>query len=333
MVEKRVAELTEYQSPDGEVFRFYGANRFLLTEEGYGMPGIEYIQQKGPFQHGSTYLDYRLQPRVIQWLYREQSCSREEWWNIRSGLLNYLRPNRQAVGSFSLGTLVKELTDGSQRAIDVALEQGPTFVARNLETWDEWAIQETIRFIAPDPTFYDPDQKQALWSIAGPTGTGGGGSWTTTTELIFPITFPILFGTVAEIVETGTGAEGEIGGVDFSGITYPGTWHSYPVITLTGPMDGPVINNITLGQKITLLTSISSGEVITIDLSYGHKTVESSTRGNMIGSVTEDSDLATWRIAPEPEAPYGNNVIYITATDVTAASNVTMDYYIRYVGI
>src|SRR3990167_9916197 len=102
------------------------------------MPQIEYITQRGPYQHGVTVQDYFLQPRVIQMLIRQQYCSRIKLWAGRSNILNHLRPNRQSPGQLNTGKLRKYLPDGSIRDLDVLIQEGPRFEARNLK-WDEWA--------------------------------------------------------------------------------------------------------------------------------------------------------------------------------------------------
>lgn len=301
-------EFTEYHTPDGLIYKFDTQDRFLLTEEGLGMPPIEYITQTGPFQHGESTLDYRLKPRVIQLLHRENSCSREDYWDNRANWLNMLRPNRSATGVYRLGKLRKYLPDGTVRDIDVRLAEGPIFSPRSLDQWDEYGITETLRFVAPDPTFYDPTASEHVWEL------------TVGEHLIFPITFPIKFGSL--VIDT-----------DIA-IVYSGTWITYPTITIDGPMEGPIISNLTTGETIHLAYNVATGETITIDLGFGNKTVTSSTGANLIGSVTSDSDLATFHVAPAPEASGGINTVNVIGIGaVIGVSAVTMCFYTRYIGI
>lgn len=302
-------EFTEYEAPDGEVYRFDTETKFLMSETGLGMPPIEYIAQRGPFQHGQTYYDYRLQPRIIQIVHRRNACSRTEWWENRANILNLLRPNRHPSGSFQLGTLKKTLTNGDVRAVDVIIEQGPMFRARDTKRWDEWGIMETLRFVAPDPTFYDPAQDTATWTPAA-----------TSSDIIFTFSFPVTFNvywTDEDLV-----------------ITYTGTWQTYPTITLTGPMSGILITNESTDETIRLNYSIANGETVTIDLPYGNKTVTSDVAGNIIGYISSDSDLATFHIAPAPEVSGGTNTINFQASDITLGTSLAvLSYYTRYIGI
>ena len=275
---------------------------------GDGMPPIEYISQRGPFQHGETIYDYRLNPRVIQFVHYSRADDRHRYWDKRSDIMNLLRPNRQSAGSFALGTLRKYMIDGTLRDIDVMIEQGPMFKSMDLK-WDEFSFMETLRFIAPDPTFYDPSIDTLTWTLG-----------IAQVELEFPIEFPIEFSESLILGETNT-------------ITYIGTWLSYPGIVITGPFSGFNIENIDTGKFIQLNYAIQAGEVVTISLDYGNKSVESDIQGNLIGVVSTDSDLAEFAIVPDPEAPDGVNNLEVNGASADNDTQVVLSYYTRYIGI
>ena len=153
--------------------------RVIISEEGLGMPSIEYVTQRGPFQHGESMVDYFLHPRIIQYIIRHKYCNYQAYINGRYELLDQLRPNKAPVGTF--GVLKRHYPDGSRRYIKVMIEEGPGF-APHRGGWDEWAYDETIRFIAHDPIWYDPTYRVVTLADG-----------TLTAHLIFPITFPILF--------------------------------------------------------------------------------------------------------------------------------------------
>lgn len=301
-------EFDIYIAPDGEEFSLNDWNgTWILGGDGFGMPPIEYKTSHGPFQHGETPIDFFLRPRIIQYQFRIQECNRLRYFNLRNKCLNYLRPNRQLVNTFQTGTLRKILSDGRKRDIRVFIEEGPTFPFTN-DSWDEWGSMNTLRFIAFDPTFYDPTSASASFTL------------TPITNLVFPITFPIAFGTTT---------------IDNTvSITYPGTWHDYPTITLVGPLAGIIITNETIDEKIHLSYSIPTGRTVTINLAYGEKTVEDDLGNNLIGSISSDSDLATFRIVPDPEAPGGINAIRALGAGVLAGSTqISISYNVRYIGI
>lgn len=288
----RPIEFTEYRSPDGKLFKFDELDRFLISEEGYGMPGVKYIDQTGPFQHGKTIYDYRLEPRVIQLAFRSNARGRNDYWLLRREIIDSLRPNRQRVWSFKLGTLRKTMPDATKFDIDCMIEQGPSFRGREVGSWDEWSVMETIRFICPDPTFYSPD--------------------------------------AIDVTSTASG-----GAIPDTVITYTGTWMSFPKITLFGPLNDPVITNLETGEFLDMNGyNIASGDNVEFDLAFGRKTVISSADGNVIGMLSDDSALATFRIASDPEATSGVNTINVVGTNISnGTTKVNIKYMNRYIGI
>jgi len=250
----KILEFDKYISPDGIEYNFHtGLDKFTFSFEGMGLSPQEYLTQRGPFQHGETLVDFFLQPRVIQLLHRRQSCSRNAYWDARSDLINHLRPNRQAIGEFGPGVLRKTLPDGTKRDISVIISEGMRFTPRNTEAWDEYAFTGVIRFIAHDPTFFDPTEEEITFSLS------------ISDHLVFPVTLingageDMLFGE-STINDTQT-------------ISYAGTWLSYPTIVLTGPMENPIIENTTTDEKIELGYNISVGEIVTVVLEYGNKII------------------------------------------------------------
>ncbi len=82
-----VLELDQYIAPDGAVYTFRDdERRFTLSTTGEGMPPIEYLTERGIWQHGESVLDYRLRPRTLQMVYREKACDRETYWRNRGGV-------------------------------------------------------------------------------------------------------------------------------------------------------------------------------------------------------------------------------------------------------
>jgi hypothetical protein len=297
-------EFTEYHSPDGEVYHFDAMDRFLISEAGFGMPDLKFIEQRAPMQHGKSIFDYRLEPRIIQLIFRENGCSRDEMWDNRANILNIIKPDRQSPGVFDLGVLRKILPDGSIRDIDVLVQQGPEFRARVAGRWDEWAIHEIVRFIAPNPIFYDP----TVYTLTFDT-SGGSPVW--------PFTWPFTWGfTIA------------------ASVVYDGTWREYPTITLTGPLEGLVIENASTNEHIDLSSyNIAAGETVTISLVYGNKTIVSSIAGNIISYMDTDSDLSTFHFGCIPECAGGINTINISGSLTTAATEIEFTYKKRHIGL
>ena len=290
-----------------EVYSFSNnGDRALMNFSGWGMPPIDYITQKGPYQHGLTVIDYRLRPRIIQMMHRRTGGCRDDYWDNRAAFVNALRPNRGVGACLQRARLRKVFEDGTKRDLFVMIEKGPLFNPRS-SNWDEWAIMETIRFIAHDPIIFNPTQQSESWVI------------TETSELVFPITFPIFFGT--NIIN------------DTLNVTYDGTWLTYPVITIVGPLNGARIINNSTDEEIAFNFDVPPGTTITMNLNYGAKTVVDQDGTSYIGSVSPDSDLATFHIAPDPEVAGGINELVAEGSNADANTALTVAWYDKYIGI
>jgi len=301
-------EFDQYISPDGVVYKLNdNVGKFIYGLEGQGMPPIKYQTQQGPLQHGETPLDFRLGPRIISFVFTQNGGCRTEYWSLRSALIDAIRPNRKTATQFP-GTLRKILPDGTIRDLYVLIESGPVFVGSKEGEWDEFSIKEALRFIAHDPLFFNPVVKSYTFIL------------TINQSLVFPITFPIDFSSDSIDVTTN--------------ITYSGTWETYPIITVEGPLNGFIIENESTDERIFLNYNIPAGTTITIDLNYGVKTVVDNTGTNLIGSISSDSDLATFHIAPNPEVAGGINTLSIYGSNAAlGVTDITVKWYDKYIGI
>ncbi len=299
-------EYYDYITPDGVTVPLHvpaAVGRWVISATGEGLPPINYDATQGPGQNGATVRAFTLGPRVVQLLIRQQFCDRLGYWLGRSDLLDAIRPNRQYLqGATVPGILRKTRTDGSRRSLSAVITQGPNFEGSRLGFWDEFAFQEVLRFICYDPTAFDPTVKSQ--------------TFTPDPDLVFPITFPITFG--------------ELRGI--WAVQYAGTWPAFPTITLTGPMTAPRMENLTTGGVIQLAYTIPAGDTVTVSLTYGAKTVTDQNGVNLVGTVTSDSDLAFFHLAPPPEAPGGLNSVKISATGIDTTSNAVLSWNDRSLG-
>jgi len=306
--------------PSGTVYRFNSGERCVMTFEGLGMPDINYITQRGPFQHGETMIDFRLEKRIIQILLRQDSCSRWDYWDLRADLINKMRPNRSPYGTISPGQFVVSLPDASKRAVHVTIDGGsPRFGPRDLDQWDEWGYTETLRFIAHDPVWYDPTEVCDTLAILASDD-----------ELVFPITFknPVTNPDGTELVFQA--------GVIYivTSVAYLGTWITFPNFVIQGPLYGPTITNNSTGQKIKLNYNVLTGEEVSINLQYGQKSVVSDINGDIIGAVSDDSDLTGFHLEPDPGVVGGINEIVVSGGNAAiGTTQVDMSYFTRYIGI
>jgi hypothetical protein len=318
-----IAEFTRYETPDGKIFEFEADDKFIVSDEGYGLPPIEYKTQRGPRQHGNTMVDYRLEKRVIQIITRQDTCSRFDYWDARADWINMLRPNRHAYNKKTPGILQKYLPNGEKRFIKAVIEEGPIFGPQDQEVWDEWGFTEALRFVCNDPIFYDPTPICYTWTLA------------TSDHLVFPFFFRVP-----------TSEREDGGGLLFAQsvinspeeVTYDATFESYPEFEIIGPLNGTEIYHAELDKTIKLNYNIIAGDTVTIGLQPGNKVVTSTLNGDIIGTVSNPRDLTTFRLLPDPELSNGINTIIVTGTDAVADSSfansqVQMTFYRRFIGI
>jgi hypothetical protein len=311
-------EFDEIIDPAGNVFRLSdGVGKFLLVESGTGLPPVRYIAQRAPYLDGEQLFDYRLQTRSVRQNYRWRGKNRADRWSLYGFLLNAIRPNRQVSPWQKVQPLRlrKYLPDGSRWDLNVMPDLA-SFGQRQRPGWDEWSLQEPIRFVAFDPAYFDPDE-----------------------------TVVTLSDDDAQL-EVGDAAQGIAGGLDFEpgeriwfggGLTatvvYDGNWFAFPVIEITGPITDPIITNDSIVERIALDYAIEAGEVVTIDTREGSRSVVSGLVGSITGLTINPSTLATFRLEAEPTAPGGQNPIRIFGTDITDATAVTVRYQRRKIAL
>ncbi len=142
-----------------------------------------------------------------------------------------------------------------------------------------------VEFFAADPRIYE-DAASSL-SI-GLSGASGG--------LTFPLTFNATFGsTAAPNTQVATNI---------------GTVSTKPVITVTGPVDTPVIQNVTQGSLLKVNVVLASGDTLTIDTDA--RSVMLNGTASRRSSLSVDSTF--WDLSP------GANTIKYSAAAATAST-------------
>lgn len=114
-------------------------------------------------------------------------------------------------------------------------------------------------------------------------------------------------------------------------IPYLGDIDSYPIITIQGPVNDPVITNTTTGDVLDFTGgTVGSADIWTIDLRYGRKGAVNLAGSSVASYLSEDSDLSTFRLVADPTAVGGTNVVQVASSDAGTAGLVTLTYYNRY---
>lgn len=299
----QLGDVIHIATADGNELFFTGGDFMLSAYGNLGAPPTEFITRRGYKQNGSTEVDYLLQSRTISIeIVRSAECDRQTYWDNRTALHEFLRPNRNGPITFTLRT-----PNGDLRSIIVRADPGATFPSAPND--NSWLIDQPMDFIAFNPLFFNSDQSINILASS------------TQTELVFPITFPITFGTSGVFLTTGN-------------ITYLGTWKSYPTITLTGPYTRAVITNQETGVVIFMSIAILTGEQRIIDLTPGEQSITDQNGDNKFSDLGAGTNLIDFNLRPDPEVAGGVQTITIQLVDgVGGVSGAEIDYYDMYFAI
>lgn len=294
----------------GDSLEFSSASGiYVLQHDGLGMPPVQRVTQEGPYQHGATQLNARLQPRVISLSIAALVGDYATWGN-RSLLLDMLNDiEHELYLDVDLDFDHPFYANQSYRMNVRYLDSLTMPRAGQHDGFDRYVLQ----LIAHDPTWYNPEAKIVTMSVT----TGGEG-------LEIPMEIPMgLGGSVVDVTDTAS---------------YPGTWLSYPIVRITGPIEDAVLTVVADDagntEKLDFTgVTIAGSDYYEVDCRYGYKTVLDKAGTNKIADLTSDSDLATFAIRPHPYLQDGINTFHLTGTSGTAATACTISYYNRYIGI
>jgi hypothetical protein len=114
------------------------------------------------------------------------------------------------------------------------------------------------------------------------------------------------------------------GTAEVAGVATPtntGSALSYPTIEIKNEGLLETIINETLDQELLFDLQILDGEIVTIDLNPGLKTITSNWRGNVLGELLPNSDLGIFKLESFPRANYGDtegaNLVSVFITSAT----------------
>lgn len=282
---------------NGDTYNLDGYNPAIgitikyLGDQGFGMAPMHRITQRGPLQQGDSDLGFRLDPRILQLPLVIESQTMSEGYTVREVLTRIFSPLND-------GGVLRITDTGYDRAIQCMTLGGLEF---NADPAVGWHVRTVVQLRASDPTWYDPTPVSG-----GATPTPDG------TPTPVPLTIPWVAGAsnIDSIITT----------------TNAGTWLSYPLITVVGPVTNLVITNLTTSDTIKL-SNVPAGDIFLINLLYGQKTVTDQDGGNQASKVSADSNLATFAIDP------GTHSISVFGESTDIMTTVSFVYYTRYIGV
>lgn len=287
--------------------------------DGFGMPPLHRMTQRGPQQHGATNRDFRLDPRTITLIAGVARLCDADVYAARRMLLDIFKPSNtpiklrwdlsndtvRQIDAFYDGSMTLPLHSAAAGGIRSQNQSGQTLIGTSGGVYQRTAID----LFCPDPTFYDPTLVTVLMTN---TSLGAG--------LTVPMPVPFSVSSSAMALATV--------------IAYAGDWLTYPVIRLIGPLTNPIVTNVTTGEVLDFTGSaIETGDYWDIDLSYGAKTIVDSTGASRIAALSSVSDLGSWHLAaaPDASATYANTIT-VTAIGTVSTSAVQLTWYNRFLG-
>jgi hypothetical protein len=282
---------------------YSGATVYVTGAINWGEPPITRITQRGPFQNGDTDIDYRLNPRVINLPIVVPGSQYDEMMNNREKLMQMFKPGNDTIILEHVLNETSAPAFQTRRRIELKIAGG-----LQMDTLPgEFNIRTVVQLRAADPTWYDANQKtlQLTNTIFG-------------TPTPYPKPYGVPYG--SSTID------------NFQTVAYYGTVLTRPVIQVYGPVTNLFVVD-SLGHQINLTQPVPNGDIWTIDLRDGYKTIVDQNGANQFSALSIDSDIINWGIFPEPIVPYGANTISVGGTGTSGITAVYALYYDRYAGI
>lgn len=276
------------------------ATIWLDAHDGLGMAPSRRLSERGPMQQGETDRGVRYDPRMMSLAFGVSGQSMADYWDARDALYRLFRPRDTAL------SVRFDLDNGAARQIDGHLVGGLLGSSKDRKGFT-LKLATTIK--CPSPFWYDPTP---VFETFGASGAAAG--------MGIPWAIPWQVG-ASSINQTRP-------------ILYTGSYQAEPIIQIVGPITSPIITNIITGDTLDFTgTTIAAGTTYTIDCRYGYKTVVDQNGTNQIAKLVSGSDLATFALLADPDAPGGVNSIAVAGTGISSATNVYLTYSRQYIGI
>lgn len=259
---------------------------------GTGLPPHHLIVDRSPYQHGEDYQDFRLDPREMSFILIVKD----------SGMSTLETRVRQLQALFQPRGLItmKFVTDsGDTRYAYVNYLDGLA-LEHAIGNGAHYKIPLTVR--AHSPLFYTGSSTETAFNLGGAAD-----------GMIVPLPVPFNVGSSTADVTTF--------------VIYAGTWRTYPIVTISGPITNCKITNTSTGDKLDFTgVTIASGSTYIVDCRSGFKTVKNGTGVSKLSDLTSDSDLATFSFWPDPDVVGGNNGLTITGTAISGVTEIVFTY-------
>lgn len=288
---------------EGEEFDLSDKVKMIhLGQSGFGLPNLQRLTDTGPNMVGLADLGYKINERTIQLALMTLSDNTvSDYFARREELAYIFSPrDRPIVLRWKYQRNNEDVTRDIYAFYTGGLE---------LDSSDKSAFishKVAVNLICPDPLWFNPEASAYVFSL----GISGN-------QMTIPLN-------VAWNVGASTLNATAV-------IQYAGTFRANPIINITGPITDLKIVNSTTGKKIQFSGTIPSGQTWVVDTRQDRQTVLYGTT-NKISTLTDDSDLS-FAIEPKPTVANGENVITVTGTSGTSATQISLQYNEKFIGL
>lgn len=310
-----------YESPDS--LRYYFDGR-MQGHAGLGIIPVKFIEDYGPQQDGTTIRDWRVNPRTIEldvFLQGEDCCGTRG--EQLAQLINIIRPNRGTTRD--VPGWLRFFNDAAVlMEIPVHVLQGPSGNFKYNGDVGKHQVLDSIQFYAADPIWREFEQQSELATFSDIVSCLDAclvaTSYEVEDEVVDP-PVPLCLGSTSYALY-------------LFDIPYTGTWDGDQIdITITGPISNPIIFNETLNATIEMSYIIPAGDSVTITIRPEFVTVIDNHGSNLIGTITNISDLVDFVIKCAGQiTPDGvNDIIIFGIEPDVSITNFLLAYWTRHI--
>lgn len=332
----------------------YGLNEscgFYLSEiDGLGIADTDRLFQKSPQQLGVTDLGFDIDARNLLCTWVAMADTNPNLWRLKETFHGIFRPRV----SDDPTQLIFGFPDGTLRAADVHLQGMANFPPDGRLDGKTHRIAVVLR--AEDSRLYDPRRRSLSFQVAQ---VAPGWEIRNPDPLASPINnLGWEIETVPPTAQDGWHIGGSFIYATQTFLYANGSLASdieYPVIRMNGPIEQPVITNLTTVEKLDFTDEggliIPAGEWVEIDLRFrSGKTIKRQDGTFVDQFLTDDSNLDTFHLSyntelvpntsiapagaidPTKKRSDGTNTILVKAEGADNLSSIEIFWYDRYIG-
>lgn len=285
------------------------AKKLITGRSGFGMPPVENRTRRAPYQHGETFINFRIRPRIINLPFAFLACTREELFELRRDLLRTIDP-------FGGGMkLYFAHPNGTIYYLNVHYNSGVTFSTANEPT--PLVQLGALQLIAYDPFWYENETQEVVYSAPAfcsktfhfdPSGDPSSTEWNISPTDGFRFGGSTAIDVIVELTNAGDALV-------------------YPTITIDGQYEFPRIENLETGDYFYWDDIIATDSEMVMNgedrqLLHDDEVIQKPYGSSWIAILSEVEGVAG-----------GVNRIHITGRQRSSSSGITFVWRNKFIGL